>query len=104
MRKVDLAVVGAGPAGLAAAVEASACGLSVVVLDEQPTIGGQIYRHIERVVEAAPGRTAALGDDYRESRSHKVFEPQAPTIRKEASSGTWRARSSGTCGMAGRAV
>lgn len=64
MRKVDLAVVGAGPAGLAAAVEASACGLSVVVLDEQPTIGGQIYRHIERVVEAAPGRTAALGDDY----------------------------------------
>lgn len=40
----DLAVVGAGPAGISAAIQAATLGLSVVVLDEQPDVGGQIYR------------------------------------------------------------
>ncbi|EKF41527.1 BFD domain-containing protein (2Fe-2S)-binding domain-containing protein [Nitratireductor indicus C115] len=44
----DIAIVGAGPAGMAAAVEARALGLSVAVLDDQPTIGGQILRGITR--------------------------------------------------------
>lgn len=44
----DLAVVGAGPAGMAAAALAGELGLSTVVLDEQPAPGGQIYRNIER--------------------------------------------------------
>ena len=43
---VDLAIVGAGPAGMAAAVEAAEHGLSVAVLDDQPEPGGQIYRGI----------------------------------------------------------
>jgi NADPH-dependent 2,4-dienoyl-CoA reductase/sulfur reductase-like enzyme len=58
---VDLVVVGAGPAGLAAACEARQWGLSVMVLDEQSAVGGQIYR----ALDAAPAsRRAALGDDY----------------------------------------
>lgn len=47
MEEHDLAIVGAGPAGMAAAVEASAHGLKVVLLDEQPSPGGQIWRNIE---------------------------------------------------------
>jgi NADPH-dependent 2,4-dienoyl-CoA reductase/sulfur reductase-like enzyme len=43
----DLAVIGAGPAGLAAAVRARRLGLSVTLLDEQPAPGGQIWRAIE---------------------------------------------------------
>ncbi|MCK8784011.1 FAD-dependent oxidoreductase [Roseomonas sp. NAR14] len=43
----DLAIVGAGPAGMAAAVEADALGLSVVLIDEQPTPGGQVFRAVE---------------------------------------------------------
>lgn len=43
----DLAIVGAGPAGMAAAALAGELGLSTVVLDEQPSPGGQIYRNIE---------------------------------------------------------
>ncbi|MBR0670493.1 NAD(P)/FAD-dependent oxidoreductase, partial [Neoroseomonas soli] len=42
----DLVIVGAGPAGMAAAVEASGHGRTVLVLDENPRPGGQIYRAI----------------------------------------------------------
>jgi flavin-dependent dehydrogenase len=38
--RYDVAVVGAGPAGLAAATVAAAAGLSTVVLDENPGVGG----------------------------------------------------------------
>ncbi|WP_406002696.1 NAD(P)/FAD-dependent oxidoreductase [Streptomyces sp. NBC_00829] len=41
----DLAVVGAGPAGLAGAVTAAGLGLRVALLDAQPRAGGQYYRH-----------------------------------------------------------
>jgi D-hydroxyproline dehydrogenase subunit alpha len=41
----DLAVIGAGPAGLAASVAAAQAGLSVVLLDAADRPGGQYYRH-----------------------------------------------------------
>ncbi|MFC4590088.1 FAD/NAD(P)-dependent oxidoreductase [Sphaerisporangium corydalis] len=41
----DLAVVGAGPAGMAAAVEAARAGLAVVLVDSGARLGGQYYRH-----------------------------------------------------------
>ena len=62
----DLAIVGAGPAGMAAAIEAAEHGLSVVVLDDQPEPGGQIYRGIER---AGPKLVAVLGDEYAAGRA-----------------------------------
>ncbi len=45
---VDLAVVGAGPAGLSAAVTAAELGASVALFDEQPAPGGQVWRGLER--------------------------------------------------------
>jgi len=56
---VDLAIIGAGPAGMAAAVEAASLGLSVCVIDEAPAPGGQVFRAVER----AAG-DPALGADY----------------------------------------
>ncbi len=57
----DLAIVGAGPAGMAAASEASGHGCSVLVLDENPRPGGQIYR----AIGAAPlRRPEVLGAAY----------------------------------------
>src|SRR3546814_7792360 len=50
----DIVVIGAGPAGLAAATEARAHGLDVLLLDEQPAPGGQIYRAVE---DARPERS-----------------------------------------------
>lgn len=51
MTAYDLVIVGAGPAGMGAAVAAREWGLSVLVLDEQPAPGGQIYRGIEQHAE-----------------------------------------------------
>jgi NADPH-dependent 2,4-dienoyl-CoA reductase/sulfur reductase-like enzyme len=42
--KADMVVVGAGPAGLAAATLASRAGISVVILDENVRLGGNYYR------------------------------------------------------------
>ncbi len=58
---IDVAVIGAGPAGLSAATKAARAGLSVVVLDEQESVGGQIYRAIER---SDAQRRDILGPDY----------------------------------------
>ncbi|MGP3972142.1 FAD-dependent oxidoreductase, partial [Streptomyces sp. 6N223] len=43
----DVAVVGAGPAGLAAAGSAAGAGLRVVVVDAGERPGGQFWRHAE---------------------------------------------------------
>lgn len=59
----DLLIVGAGPAGMAAAVTARSHGLSVRVVDDQPAPGGQIWRGVESV--AATPRLALFGDAYR---------------------------------------
>ena len=61
----DIAVIGAGPAGMAAAEEASAHGLRVVVLDEQPEPGGQIYRNISTNTRNGSQINEILGTDYR---------------------------------------
>ena len=52
IEKTDLVVVGAGPAGLAAAAEAARRGAEVVVLDEAPIPGGRLPGQIHPL----PGR------------------------------------------------
>ena len=42
MKRYDLIIVGAGPSGLSAAVEAAKRGLKVVVFDENEKPGGQL--------------------------------------------------------------
>ncbi len=44
VERADIAIIGAGPAGIAAAISAASRGKSVLVLDEQPDLGGQIWR------------------------------------------------------------
>ena len=63
MSAIDLLIVGAGPAGMAAAVAARRHGLSVLVVDDQVAPGGQIWRAVETV--AATPRGARLGAAYR---------------------------------------
>jgi NADPH-dependent 2,4-dienoyl-CoA reductase/sulfur reductase-like enzyme len=59
--KVDLAIIGAGPAGLAATASAARLGVTVLMLDENPNVGGQVYR----AITANPVKKhTLLGEDY----------------------------------------
>ena len=44
----QFAVIGAGPAGLCAAIEAAKNGVDVVVIDENIKPGGQLFKQIHR--------------------------------------------------------
>jgi NADPH-dependent 2,4-dienoyl-CoA reductase/sulfur reductase-like enzyme len=59
--RYDLVVIGGGPAGLAAASLAARAGVSTVLFDENPGVGGQIYRAITST--PVTDRTI-LGEDY----------------------------------------
>lgn len=48
MERFDLIVIGAGPAGLSAAIEAAKQGLSPVVFDENAKPGGQLFKQIHK--------------------------------------------------------
>src|ERR1700676_921349 len=43
-RRFDVLVIGGGPAGIAAAVRAAECGVAVGIVDDNATLGGQIWR------------------------------------------------------------
>lgn len=80
-RAFDIAVLGAGPAGVGAAVAATRAGARVLIVDEAPETGGQVYRALpegislsasasspeaaegarQRAALAASGATLALG-------------------------------------------
>jgi NADPH-dependent 2,4-dienoyl-CoA reductase/sulfur reductase-like enzyme len=57
---LDLLIVGAGPAGIGAAVEAARHGLSVMVLDENHAPGGRIWQALETRGAKDADETAAL--------------------------------------------
>ena len=44
----EVAVIGAGPAGLSAAIRLGELGVDVVVLDEKPRAGGQLFKQIHK--------------------------------------------------------
>ncbi|MGO4174991.1 FAD-dependent oxidoreductase [Bosea sp. TAF32] len=77
----DVVVVGAGPAGLSAAARAAGLGLTVLLADENPAPGGQIYRAV--TTTPVKDRTV-LGADY--WRGAEIIE------RCERSQATYAAR------------
>lgn len=86
LETVDVVVVGAGAAGMSAAVALSARALNVVLLDEQGSPGGQIYRGITL---APLSRRDLLGPDY----AHGNVLAQAlasSTVRYEKGAAVWQ--------------
>ena len=60
----DYTIIGAGPSGMAAAITARKHGLNVLVLDEQPAVGGQIFRNIEGLEKYRNSEFLKLGLEY----------------------------------------
>ena len=105
---VDLLVIGAGPAGAHAALRAKACGLAVLLVDENHDAGGQVYRPLPPGFSRRPGvplsADAQAGDDLRAALrgtgvncrfGHKVWnigtDLRCDLIGPEGS-GSWRPR------------
>jgi NADPH-dependent 2,4-dienoyl-CoA reductase/sulfur reductase-like enzyme len=62
-----LVIVGAGPAGMSAAIEAAACGIHCLVIDENLRPGGQIYR------QAAPSLVLERPPSSSDHRGRKLL-------------------------------
>lgn len=62
----DLLVIGGGPAGMAAASVAARSGLRTVLVDERPTLGGQVYKQPGPGMRVTDSR--AMGAQYRAGR------------------------------------
>ncbi len=61
--KTELAIIGAGPAGLSAAIEAAKHGVDVVVIDENARPGGQLFKQIHRFFGSEKHRAGMRGFD-----------------------------------------
>lgn len=77
MRRIELAVIGAGPAGLSAAIEAARHGVETVVFDENLRPGGQLFKQIHKFFGSrehrAKERGFRIGEDLlKEARELKV--------------------------------
>ena len=61
MKRYDLIIVGAGPSGLSAAIEAASKGLEVVVFDENERPGGQLFKQIHKFFGSKEHRAKERG-------------------------------------------
>ena len=82
---VDVAVIGGGPAGIAAACRASEAGRRVMVLDEAPHLGGQIWRHLAR--ESLPGKARGWLDRFDRSGAEGLTETSVVDLQDGQVSG-----------------
>lgn len=61
--RYDLIVIGAGPAGLSAAVEAAKNGLNTIVFDENAKPGGQLFKQIHKFFGSKEHKAKIRGFD-----------------------------------------
>ena len=66
-KKVQLLIIGGGPAGLCAGITAAESGATVLIIDENLQPGGQIYRQLPQTFQV--NDPASLGIDYTDGQS-----------------------------------
>ena len=70
----DVAVIGAGPAGMAAASEAAKAGLEVILIDEGPRVGGSLsYARFDATGEQGKTRSRELAVELAASQTVRIL-------------------------------
>ncbi len=84
MEKTDIAIVGGGPAGMAAAIEAAQAGANVTVIDENARPGGQLFKQIHKFfgsgVHHAGTRGFQIGQDLLREAEEAGVEMRLDTV------------------------
>ena len=73
MREIEFGVVGGGPAGLSAAIEAAKCGVKVAVFDENERPGGQL---LNKSINSLGRRSTGPGS------GELILEPRCLRMRR----------------------
>lgn len=97
-KQCELAIVGGGPAGLAAATLAAQLGLETVLFDEQLAPGGQIYRNVEANSADRGVLGSVLGADYARGLG-LVRAFRASGAGFEPTSAVWQVAENGKLGI-----
>jgi len=67
LRETEIVIIGGGPSGIVAAIEAAGAGVKVTLLDENEKPGGQIFRQFEQGFKTTDSKH--LGDDYQKGQN-----------------------------------
>jgi len=87
MIKTEIAIVGGGPAGLAAAIEAASAGAQVIVLDENLRPGGQLFKQIHKFFGSKAHLAGVRGFDIGLRLLQQVEELQVQVLLDSAAYG-----------------
>ncbi len=61
MKTVEMLIIGSGPAGLSAAIEAAKAGASPLIVDANPKVGGQLFKQIHKFFGSSMHRAGTRG-------------------------------------------
>ena len=92
MKRYDLIVVGAGPSGLSAAIEAAKRGLKVVVFDENEKPGGQLFKQIHKFFGSKEHKAKIRGYHIGEELLGEAGESDVEVVLNAAVTGLYQDR------------
>ncbi len=78
--ETELAIVGAGPAGLSAAIESAKAGVQVLLIDENQRPGGQLFKQIHKFFGSKDHRAGVRGIDIGEQLLEEVEQSGAEVM------------------------
>lgn len=74
MNKREMVVIGGGPAGLSAAIEAAREGIDVLLIDESIKPGGQLFKQIHKFFGSSAHRSGIRGIDIGKELVEEAYE------------------------------
>ena len=80
MRKTEFAIIGGGPAGLSAAIEAAQAGVDVTLIDENEKPGGQLFKQIHKFFGSKDHHAGIRGIDIGHQLLNQVEESGAHSM------------------------